>query len=240
MTCNSDFPDFSYDHYRSILLNLKERYKFSDFDNNSTNDVILRHDIDISLDYALRMAKIENELGVHATYFILFHAETYNPFNPHSTQTVKEILKLGHKIGLHYNLLYYENNNLDPVESILNEITAMEYHYNTNINVVAAHQPTKKYVALDLPKHIKSTYADEFTNDRKYLSESNRNWREGCICSQYDKYDKLQLLFHPIWWNEENLSRESVMDREFGDSTVYAKDLITWKKDVEHYMKYVV
>ncbi len=236
MTCDSNNPNFSYEHYRSILLNLKERYKFSNFDNNSTNDVILRHDVDISLDYALEMAKIEHKLDVTATYFILFHADLYNPFNIHSTRVVSEILKLGHKIGFHYDISYYEENNLVPKDTVLKEIKIMEQEYGTEISVVSAHRPSRKYVALDLPEY-RDAYADEFVKDRKYLSDSGKNWREGCICKNYTKYDKIQLLIHPVWWTKDNLSREQILDRENGTNTTYAKAVIQWRQEIADYLQ---
>lgn len=194
LNCN-----FSYDHYTSILIEAKKFHKFSTFEDYSDNDVILRHDVDVSLDAAVKMAKIENRLGISATYFILFHAELYNPFNYESLRQVSEFLKLGHKIGLHYNpSLYQTKSNSSKI--LKKEIELTELHYETQINVVSSHDPSiNKKLSIELPHGIIDAYDEEFTINRKYLSDSVQNWREGCFCNHINKREKFQILIHPIW-----------------------------------------
>ena len=98
--CNSNF---TYEHYTNILQELKKSYKFTSFKNATTNDIILRHDVDASLHAALKMAKIEKELDISSTFFILFSSEFYNPISVDGSKIIREILSLGHKLGLHYN-----------------------------------------------------------------------------------------------------------------------------------------
>ena len=66
--CNSNF---TYEHYTNILQELRKSYKFTSFKSATTNDVILRHDVDASLHAALKIAKIEKELDISSTFFIL-------------------------------------------------------------------------------------------------------------------------------------------------------------------------
>ena len=42
--------------------------------------ILWRHDVDFSIHRASSLAKIENELGVKATYFLKLHSEFYNLF----------------------------------------------------------------------------------------------------------------------------------------------------------------
>ena len=56
--------NFSTSHYIQTLKNYQKTHNFCFFDDCSSNDIILRHDIDFSLQDALRIAKIENELGI--------------------------------------------------------------------------------------------------------------------------------------------------------------------------------
>ena len=44
--------------------------------------MILRHDVDLSLDAALRMAELEAEAGAAATYFLMTRSEFYNLDSP--------------------------------------------------------------------------------------------------------------------------------------------------------------
>ena len=49
------------------------------------------------------MAKIEHKFGVKATYFFMLRSPFYNIFTRANNEAVKEIIKLGHNIGLHYD-----------------------------------------------------------------------------------------------------------------------------------------
>ncbi|MDH3361128.1 MAG: hypothetical protein OEL51_02070, partial [Nitrosopumilus sp.] len=40
----------------------------------------------------------------------------------------------------------------------------------------------------------------EILKQTKYISDSGRYWREGCMCKHINKHEKLQILTHPIWW----------------------------------------
>jgi len=61
--------------------------------------IILRHDVDRKPENALRMAKLENELGVKATYYFRIIPKTFKP------EIINKIAELGHEIGYHYECL---------------------------------------------------------------------------------------------------------------------------------------
>ena len=79
---------------------------------------------------------------------------------------------------------------------------------NIDIFAVSMHRPSKWLLNNDLKlnKYV-NTYEKRFFKDFKYLSDSRRQWREGCICNKIDvnKYDKLHILIHPFWWVKENV-----------------------------------
>lgn len=59
--------DFTYEEYKRIITLLKEqKYQFTGYLNEyaDSKNVILRHDVDLSLDKALEFAKFENSLGL--------------------------------------------------------------------------------------------------------------------------------------------------------------------------------
>ena len=58
--------DFSLRHYKEVLEYAKKRYSFLTFSEFSkskkkTNIILLRHDIDYSIDKALEIAKLESK-----------------------------------------------------------------------------------------------------------------------------------------------------------------------------------
>ena len=71
---------FSLDHYRELLEAARAGgYRFGGFESPpQPGDLLLRHDVDLSLDAALRMAELEAEAGATATYFLMTESVFYN------------------------------------------------------------------------------------------------------------------------------------------------------------------
>ena len=98
MTCAFDL-----DHYRELIEAAKAGgYRFAFFDvPPEAGTVILRHDVDLSLDAALRMAELEAEAGAAATYFLMTRSEFYNLDAPSGAAAIERLRELGHRVGLH-------------------------------------------------------------------------------------------------------------------------------------------
>lgn len=60
--------------------------------------VLMRHDVDRWLHTALRMAKVETELGISSSYYFRIPT-TWNP------SVIREISQLSHEVGLHYEVM---------------------------------------------------------------------------------------------------------------------------------------
>jgi len=96
--------DFTLTTYRKLLQNLYDNgYAFQtlqDYTKQPENKtVILRHDVDRKPENALAIAKIENEAGIKASYYFRIVKESYDE------NIIKEIAKMGHEIGYHYENL---------------------------------------------------------------------------------------------------------------------------------------
>jgi len=113
----------------------------------------------------------------------------------------------------------------------------MESHYDTKLSIVSAHDPGIVNLQINLSNNIKNAYSDEFVKNRKYLSDSVQNWREECICMNYEKFDKIQLLIHPIWWTENNLSRKEILDSLKNKNSEYFKIITSLEQKFSNYMK---
>ena len=80
--------DFTIEKYRELLAALKKHKNHR-----------IRHDVDLRPEYSLRVAQVEAEMGVQATYYFrsmhfVSHAEV-----------IKAIVALGHRAGYHYESL---------------------------------------------------------------------------------------------------------------------------------------
>ena len=97
------FNDFTRKEYRNLLRLAKASYEFRLFTNFNKDEkfVIWRHDLDFSIQAAVKLAIIEAEEGIASTYFIWPHSEYYNLLDRESAQGIRKILSLGHQIGLH-------------------------------------------------------------------------------------------------------------------------------------------
>ena len=131
-----------------------------------------------------------------------------------TTRFIHGILKLGHKLGLHYSESFMLQNSLEPTKTIEKQINIINHHFNTSIEAVSAHEaegfpPSMKF---DLPDNVENAYSKKFVEDRKYISDSAMFWREDCFCKNFSKYDKMQILILPIWWHEEKKSRKEIME----------------------------
>ncbi len=65
--------------------------------------IVMRHDIDLSPKHALMMAKIEHELRIPTTYFVMLDGQFYNAFEPENLKDIRAIRELGHEVGLHFS-----------------------------------------------------------------------------------------------------------------------------------------
>jgi hypothetical protein len=198
---------FTYEHYRGLLRSARAGYAIAGFDEPRPERpfLLLRHDVDFSLEPALLLARLEAEEQVRSTYFVLPHAG-YNLFGDPAFSSLREILALGHRLGLHYDASFYARNRLPASEAIRREATILEERFSTRVSAVAEHNPGRvpRPEPLELGRLV-DAYGPAFTSHVKYLSDSCQFWREGCACGFLDpsQNPRLQVLVHPIWWSEE-------------------------------------
>jgi|LSQX01.3.fsa_nt_gb hypothetical protein len=69
--------------------------------------VMLRHDVDLRSYAALRLAKFEASKGIKSTYYFRVVKQSYDP------KIIREIAKLGHEIGYHYEDLAMHDGDYD-------------------------------------------------------------------------------------------------------------------------------
>lgn len=217
MTCN-----FTLAHYKEILLLAKKRgYAFSDFSTKPTlaqKRIYLRHDVEVSLDNALEMAEIEKEEGVRSTYFIFIESPSYNIFNDAHQKIIKKIALLGHEVGIHYEWKKGQSKE-SMAQEVLNYYKFLKAFSFPIKKIVSFHRPALKAQGKVFSQFI-NAYEPNFLgttkeSKTKYISDSNGKWQEDCACAFLEKpsYQNLQVLTHPMWWNEKNLSKKDIYDK---------------------------
>ena len=180
MSCAFDLA-----HYGELIAAAQAGgYRFAHFDGAPTDGtVILRHDVDLSLDAALRMAEIEHAAGATATYFLMTESVFYNLDSTEGAEAIARLRELGHGVGLH---AVYPNaprdDRFDPV--------------------VAWHNPDPDYMRAPLPDGWINVMQEPWFDPVSYRSDSNQHWRSGCPHDELraGAFPWLQLLTHPEIW----------------------------------------
>ena len=175
---------FTLDHYREILRAAREGgYRFAGFDGPPAHgDLLLRHDVDLSLEAALAMAELEAEENATTTYLLMTRSVFYNLASREGEAALGRLRALGHRVGLH---AVYPHADLDERFD----------------RVVAWHNPEPAYMSAPIDGAVnvmEETYFDPAT----YRSDSNHRWRSGCPHEELraGAVPWLQLLVHPEIW----------------------------------------
>jgi len=207
---------FTYRHYREILQNaLKAGYKTIGFHEAPPREdriLLLRHDVDVVLFKALPLAKLEAELGVRSTYFVLSNSPIYNLFESSSIALVQKIAKLGHWIGLHVDIS--PDLPLWQIEDHVNSLFGTLKRLLPLTKVVSFHRPSPMVKDRKFRSFV-NVYEPRFFSDIKYISDSRQKWLAECPCGVLKErvFPMVQLLTHPIWWWEVEIDIKQIWDR---------------------------
>ncbi|MDE1766228.1 MAG: hypothetical protein KGI27_08160 [Thaumarchaeota archaeon] len=225
--------DFSYRHYFEVLDYAKDHYYIYPISeipksNNKNQFLVLRHDIDFSLDYALRLAEKEHKKGIASTYFVLLHCEYYNALSEDGTKVIRRISELGHEIGLHYDTNFLTEKPSSAIRQIKEEKRLLENITNKKVVSVAQHNPSiSRKLNLSLEKHsLVDAGNSRHMDGVKYISDSVQNWRNGCMCNHVEREKKLQILTHPLWWSSRPTSRTKILSILQKDKTAKIQRLV--------------
>lgn len=86
--------------------------------------LILRHDVDELAENALKMARLESSMGIHATYFFRIVRKSNKP------EIIQEIASLGHEIGYHYEDLSTAQGDMnEAIKSFVNNLEYFRLYY---------------------------------------------------------------------------------------------------------------
>lgn len=208
--------DFTLAGYRSLLGAFLDRgYKVSSFAEAvpAETHLVLRHDLDMSLDAAVPIAEIERDLGLSATYFVLLRSEMYNPGSSAGTTALRHLIDKGHKIGLHFDATLYPADPDSLDNAAIKECAALEAIVETPVEIVSFHRPAAELLGRAEPiAGRRHAYEPHFFSEMGYCSDSRGDWHHGHPLAHkaVSAGRALQLLTHPIWWARE--TRVDVQD----------------------------
>lgn len=216
--------DFTEKHYAELLALAKSKYRFISYDKMAPGDkfILWRHDCDFSLDRARRLAEIEKDAGIQATYFIHLHCEYYNPLERSQANSIEEILALGHNLGLHFDASYWgTSSKADLDRQVSFEAEILNRFFGTKISAFSFHNPTEFTSGCEDETYggLINCYSRTFKNEVSYCSDSNGYWRFSRLWDVLEKaaHPRLQVLTHPAWWQDRPMPpRQRIFRGVFG------------------------
>ncbi|MDR3225606.1 MAG: hypothetical protein LBT52_04825 [Clostridiales Family XIII bacterium] len=221
---------FTFDGVASLIKIIRDSgYEFANYHNCDAFDrpCVLRHDIDVSIKSALRFALHEAELHVNSTYFVLLRNDFYNALSPSSRSMLREIMELGNTIGLHYDETVYPEGN--HVSNILREASLLSEATGSTIDTVSMHIPSAETLTQDYKiDGMINSYSAKFFKEYKYISDSMMRWREEPVSTiAHGEHEKLHVLTHPIWYDEDAGSMRDRLLSFFRQSVEERYDLLS-------------
>jgi hypothetical protein len=192
---------FSLEHYREVLEAGKAGgYRFAGFDRPpEPGDLIIRHDVDLSLEAAVRMAEVEAEAEVWSTWCLMTRSVFYNLASKDGEQALARLRELGGRIAHHAVWPHVDlDDRFEPT--------------------VAWHNPDRKYRAMPIEGAV-NVMSAPWLDKAHFRSDSNQNWshddRTGrCPHAELERgeLDWLHLLVHPEIWVYEGATMRETME----------------------------
>jgi hypothetical protein len=192
---------FDLEHYGELLDAIRAGgYRYAGFDEPPQRGiVVLRHDVDLSLEAAVTLAEVEAEAGAWSTWFLMTRSVFYNLASSEGERIVARLRELGHRVGHHAVWPAADlDERFDPV--------------------VAWHNPDPEYMTAPIDGAT-NVMSKPWFDPAHYRSDSNQQWRHGCPHEQLatGEFEWLQLLVHPEIWVFEGTTMGETM-RSFLDA----------------------
>ncbi len=175
--------DFTLDAYKRFLVNVKAQgYVFQPFQeflqNPALKAMILRHDIDKSPSNALKMASLEHACEVKGSYYFRVVPGSWD------RAIVKQIVKMGHELGYHYeDLTLAKGNHEKAIQNFKLRLAQFEEFYH--VKTICMHgSPLSRYDNRDMWYFydyrdfgiIGEPYFDVDYNKVFYITDTARKW----------------------------------------------------------------
>lgn len=171
--------------------------------------VYVRHDIDVSLDRAVPIARLERELGIVSSYHVMLASPFYDLRSERSRAALAEIRSLGHEVGLHYDVLSRGTKDATSERrerDIDDACRELETVLREPVRSLSFHMPVPELIRgpLEVAGRV-SGYGKALF--QWYISDSRARFREGDPLESLarPRAATLQLLIHPIWWGTQHV-----------------------------------
>lgn len=225
------FSDFTLVNYEFLLRLALKNFEFAFFKeqlNFSTKTILLRHDIEFSVPIALKMAEIENSLGIRATYFVQLHGDFYNALEKRTFELLKKIESLGHQLALHFDAHFWDVKRADQLNKYLEiDKSTFEQYFFSKLGAFSFHNNNAFTLSCDNTSYsgMINVYAKKYKNDYGYCADSTGFWRYEILEERLRKAKDqiLQVLIHDGMWQDEVLPPRRRIYKVIDDQAAFMK-----------------
>lgn len=205
------FDDFTEENYRRLLKLARTHYRFVSFPEHRAEGTVCiwRHDVDLSIHRALRLASIEADEGVPATFFVHLQNPFYNALEREIVVHLRRIAALGHHIGVHFDPAYhFELEDYDLEAALAREQRLLADLIDEPVRAFSIHNPDQfrgEALERDEIHGMVNAYGPALIDGFAYCSDSNGYWRYERLeeVLSTSPPDRLHVLTHPGWWTPE-------------------------------------
>jgi hypothetical protein len=192
---------FTLDHYRELLEAAQTGgYRCAGFDRPpEPGDLIIRHDVDMSLVAAVRVAEVEAGAGAWSTWCLMTRSVFYNLDSDEGEWAIARLRELGGRIAHH---AVWPHVDLDERFE----------------RVVAWHNPDRVYLTEPI-EGATNVMSPPWYDPLHFRSDSNQHWSHGGrhdVCPHAalaaGELDWLHLLTHPAIWAYEGATMRETME----------------------------
>lgn len=173
--------------------------------------VVLQHDVELSLDRALTMARLEATLRVCGTYCVPLDAPLHDTSTVTFANTVQTISQLGHEVGLQFDphAHWAEPPGEDALRRRIDERRdVLARLVGEPVEVVSFRQPTERLRSFDLEGAINACQVPPDLPE--YRTVSDREWLDG-LPLRDGVPERFRLCVHPGLWHSVERGRPEVL-----------------------------
>lgn len=196
---------FRYSDYRKFLDHMKSVQTVVPLGRwDGGKAIILRHDVDIDLEAARRLALIEAECDIRSSFFILTTSNMYNPASAVNRGKLRQIADMGFEIGLHFDPAVYGDVSKDRLdEQVDREADILATITGNPVLSLSLHNPATNSFYPTFDGYC-NAYSKRIFSDHTYLSDSRMDFRGKdpyeFVRAAIDR--PVQVLLHPIHYSE--------------------------------------
>jgi hypothetical protein len=208
---------FSYIEYLQIIKKFIPIIKdFNEINEQSSEYCLVRHDVDFSVERAVKIATIDNSCGINSSFFVQVLNNAYNPLSVNNTKLLKKISEFGHFIGLHFYVSHIKKGDkIKLKQELKRQVNILQECLDLKIDRFSFHRPPSWVLDIDTSDFtdLINVYSPQyfelikegFPKKIKYLADSNYRWIYGHPLDNH-KYKCFQILIHPDLWSERGCS----------------------------------